>query len=84
MAAERASWRIEELSNRDEMDMNDTIHKLGNGDFETESFIASSPEGRLKVLYAERNELLSKGGNDESLNDKIRALQKETNYKVRE
>lgn len=89
--------------------MNDTIHKLENGDFETESFRRNqtlllksrgphsdlltmqileeailSPEDRLKVLYAQRLRLYKKGGNDESLNDEIRSLQVETNYKIKE
>lgn len=70
--------------------MNDTIYKKQNGDFETSSFRETrnkpkrSPEDVLVILYALRVRLYKKGGNDEVLNDKIRALQKETNYQVRE
>jgi len=62
--------------------MNDTIHKLENGDFETESSRVSA--NKLRVLYDKRLKLYKKGGNDESLNDEIRSLQAETNYKIRE
>jgi hypothetical protein len=40
------------------------------------------PEEQLQSLYKDRNRLYLKGGNDEKLNDKIRKLQKETDYKV--
>ena len=63
--------------------MNDTIHKLENGDFVTGSFLDSTEEV-LKALYVERLKLYKKGGNDEVLNYKIRVLQKETNYQIRE
>ena len=43
-----------------------------------------TPEELLKSLYLERKELYLQGGNDENLNDKIRELQKETNYKILE
>ena len=38
----------------------------------------------LLLLYAKRKKLYLKGGNDEKLNDKIRELQKSTNYKIKE
>lgn len=41
-----------------------------------------TPEERLKILYKKRYDLYLKGGNDEKLNDKIRELQRITNYKM--
>lgn len=41
-----------------------------------------SPEHRLNLAYKSRLWLYNKGGNSEKLNDKIRKLQKETDYKV--
>lgn len=41
-------------------------------------------EQKLKALYVERNRLYRKGCNDEKLNEKIRALQKITEFKVLE
>jgi len=38
----------------------------------------------LLILYSKRKKLYLKGGNDEKLNDKIRELQKSTNYKIKE
>ena len=38
----------------------------------------------LLLLYSKRKKLYLKGGNDEKLNDKIRELQKITNYKIKE
>lgn len=69
--------------------MNDKIHHDGKGGFETQSFrefvnAVKGPEERLKVLYADRLRLYKKGCNDEKLNDKIRLLQKETGYKIKE
>jgi len=65
--------------------MNDTIHKLENGDFtrEVKEIIEVSAD-KLRGLYDKRLKLYKKGGNDESLNDEIRHLQKETNYKIKE
>ena len=65
--------------------MNDTIHKLENGDFTREvTEIIEVSVDKLRELYDKRLKLYKKGGNDESLNDEIRALQAETNYKIRE
>jgi len=36
----------------------------------------------LLFCFKLRDRLYKKGGNDERLNDKIRRLQKETNYKI--
>ena len=41
-----------------------------------------SPENRLKLAYKSRLWLYNKGTNSEKLNDKIRKLQRETNYKI--
>ena len=41
-----------------------------------------TPVHELLYCYIKRNNLYNKGCNDELLNDKIRHLQKETNYKV--
>jgi len=49
-----------------------------------EGKVELSPEIRLKLLYVERNRLYKKGCNDEKLNEKIRVLQKITEYKVPE
>jgi len=38
----------------------------------------------LLLLYSKRKKLYLKGGNDEKLNEKIRELQKSTNYKIKE
>ena len=43
-----------------------------------------SADERLRVLYLERLRLYRKGCNDEKLNEKIRVLQFETDYKVKE
>jgi hypothetical protein len=65
--------------------MNDTIHKLENGDFTREvKEIVEVSVDKLRELYDKRLKLYKKGGNDESLNDEIRSLQAETNYKIRE
>lgn len=42
----------------------------------------NNPEERLKLMFKWRDRLYKKGCNDEKLNDKIRKLQKETNYLV--
>jgi len=42
----------------------------------------NNPEERLKLFYSWRNRLYKKGCNDEVLNEKIRKLQKETDYKI--
>ena len=42
----------------------------------------TDPAAKLLLCYKWRNRLYNKGGNDEVLNDKIRKLQKETNYSV--
>jgi len=42
----------------------------------------TNPADRLLLCYQWRNRLYKKGGNDERLNDKIRKLQKETNYSI--
>ena len=47
-----------------------------------EGKVELSPENRLKSLYAERGRLYKKGCNDEKLNEKIRALQKITGFKI--
>ena len=47
-----------------------------------EGKVELSQEDRLKSLYVERNRLYRKGCNDEKLNEKIRALQKITGYKI--
>ena len=39
-------------------------------------------EDRLKLAYKSRLFLYKKGNNSEKLNDKIRKLQKETNYTI--
>lgn len=41
-----------------------------------------SSEERLNLAYKSRLWLYKKGNNSEKLNDKIRKLQKETNYKL--
>ena len=42
----------------------------------------TTAEQELLYCYTKRNSLYNKGGNDELLNEEIRRLQKETNYKV--
>jgi len=42
----------------------------------------TDPAAKLLLCYQWRNRLYKKGGNDERLNDKIRRLQFETNYKI--
>lgn len=42
----------------------------------------TDPAAKLLLCFKWRNRLYNKGGNSESLNDKIRRLQKETDYKI--
>lgn len=42
----------------------------------------TDPAAKLLLCYQWRNRLYKKGGNNERLNDKIRRLQKENNYKI--
>lgn len=42
----------------------------------------TDPAAKLLLCFKWRNRLYNKGGNDEALNDKIRRLQKETNYSI--
>lgn len=42
----------------------------------------TDPAAKLLLCYKWRNRLYNKGCNDENLNDKIRRLQKEVNYKI--
>ena len=44
----------------------------------------TDPVAKLLLCYQWRNRLYNKGGNDEKLNDKIRRLQKETNFKIKD
>jgi hypothetical protein len=41
-------------------------------------------EERLRMYYKSRKWLYGRGNNNEKLNDKIRKLQKETNFKIKE
>jgi len=41
-----------------------------------------SPQEQLSNYFKERHRLYLKGGNNERLNEKIRVLQKETNYEI--
>lgn len=42
----------------------------------------TDPAAKLLLCFKWRDRLYRKGGNDEKLNDKIRKLQKETDYKI--
>jgi len=42
----------------------------------------TDPAAKLLLCFKWRDRLYRKGGNDEKLNDKIRRLQAETNYKI--
>lgn len=42
----------------------------------------NNPIEKLLLCFKWRNRLYNKGCNDEKLNDKIRRLQKETDYKI--
>jgi len=43
-----------------------------------------TPEKRLELAYKSRLWLYKKGNNSEKLNDKIRKLQKQTDYKIKD